>query len=167
MDIKCEMESSANDHFVTQKLVDPVASDDSGVGKDNRLSEAPFQPDLDNGIGSGGSFDDGRNGSFPPKGGGGGGGDDGRDEEVDPETAEYGPILKFEEIMRETKARDIQLPSDMLEAAKSIGIRKNFLENYMNLQVAHFHSPNVNFFYLIQLTIFLHSIGIRSLRLWY
>lgn len=65
--------------------------------------------------------------------GGAGGGGDG--EGSDGDEKEFGPILKFEEVMKETEARGIDLPSDMLEAAKSTGIRKMFLLRYLDLQV--------------------------------
>ena len=64
--------------------------------------------------------------------GGGGGGDDGGE---DYEEKEFGPLLKFEEVMRETEARGATLPSDMLEAAKTFGIRKLILLRYLDLQV--------------------------------
>ncbi|KAF3499630.1 hypothetical protein F2Q69_00044301 [Brassica cretica] len=64
--------------------------------------------------------------------GGGGGGDDGEEDEA--EEKEFGPILKFDEVMKETERRGIALPEDMLEAAKSVGIRKLFLLRYLDLQ---------------------------------
>lgn len=67
--------------------------------------------------------------------GGGGGGDDGGE---DYEEKEFGPLLKFEEVMRETEARGATLPSDMLEAAKTFGIRKLLLLRYLDLQVCTF-----------------------------
>lgn len=48
---------------------------------------------------------------------------------------EFGPLLKFEEAMKEAQARGVSLPSDMLEAAKSIDIRKVLLLRYLDLQV--------------------------------
>ncbi|XP_077222589.1 protein RETICULATA-RELATED 1, chloroplastic-like [Tasmannia lanceolata] len=88
-------------------------------------------PDLDDG-GSGGNSigGNGSNGKFP-SGGGGGDSDHGKD---DKEEEELGPILKFEEVMRETEARGATLPSDMLEAAKTIGIPKLVLLRYLDLQ---------------------------------
>lgn len=73
----------------------------------------------------------GGNGKFPGGGGGGGGNDDG---ENDNEEEEFGPLLKFEEVIRETEARGTTLPTDMLDAAKSLGIRKVLLRRYLNLQ---------------------------------
>ncbi|GMJ15492.1 hypothetical protein HRI_005218400 [Hibiscus trionum] len=61
----------------------------------------------------------------------GGGGDGGRD---DGEEREFGPILKFEEVMKEAEAKGVKLPSDMMDAAKSCGIRKLFLQRYLDLQ---------------------------------
>lgn len=92
---------------------------------------------------SGGNVGDGFNGGDGNGGGGdgdgdgngGGGGDDG---EEDYEEKEFGPVLKFEEVMRETEARGATLPSDMLEAAKTFGIRKLLLLRYLDLQVCTF-----------------------------
>ncbi|KAJ4704578.1 Protein RETICULATA chloroplastic [Melia azedarach] len=64
-----------------------------------------------------------------------GNGRDGDDREGnDQEEKEFGPILKFEEIIKEVEARGASLPSDMLEAAKSVGIRKVLLLRYLDLQ---------------------------------
>lgn len=79
----------------------------------------------------------GNNGGFNKGGGGGGDGGDGGEEE-DYEEKEFGPLLKFEEVMRETEARGATLPSDMLEAAKTFGIRKLILLRYLDLQVCQF-----------------------------
>lgn len=64
---------------------------------------------------------------------GGGGGDGGGNEE-DAEGEEFGPLLRFDEVMKETEARGVELPSDMLEAAKTTGLRKEFLLRYLALQ---------------------------------
>lgn len=86
---------------------------------------ASLVPEIDSGNGNNG------NGNGKLQGGNGGGGDDeGKGEEED----EFGPIMKFEEVMRETEARGATLPRDMLEAAKSIGIRKVLLLRYLDLQ---------------------------------
>ncbi|KAF8101892.1 hypothetical protein N665_0201s0199 [Sinapis alba] len=76
----------------------------------------------------------GANGGFNNGGGGGGNGGEGGDGEEDYEEKEFGPLLKFEEVMRETEARGATLPSDMLEAAKTFGIRKLILLRYLDLQ---------------------------------
>ncbi|KAG6427619.1 hypothetical protein SASPL_111865 [Salvia splendens] len=81
--------------------------------------------------GGGGGFIDGSGGNGKFSGGGGGGGDDGAD---DYEEKEFGPILKFEEVIRETEARGASLPADMLEAAKTVGLRKLLLQRYLDLQ---------------------------------
>ncbi|KAK3443838.1 hypothetical protein EUGRSUZ_B03901 [Eucalyptus grandis] len=91
--------------------------------------ESRAEPTIDGG-GGGGGEDDG------PRGGGGGGGDNGgggggggeREEE------EFGPILKYEDVLRETEARGAKLPDDMLEAAKSTGLRELILRRYLDLQ---------------------------------
>ena len=88
-------------------------------------------------IDGGGGGDNGGDDSF-----GGGGGGEGDDEEE----RHFGPILKFEEVMKEAEARGVKLPSDMMEAAKSNGIRKLFLLRYLDLQVGF---KNLKFFSLI------------------
>lgn len=79
----------------------------------------------------GGGGGEGGGDSFGNGGGGGGGGGDGDEEEE----REFGPILKFEEVMKETEARGVDLPWDMMEAAKTTGIRQLLLERYLDLQV--------------------------------
>ncbi|KAI4334295.1 hypothetical protein L6164_019005 [Bauhinia variegata] len=64
--------------------------------------------------------------------GGGGNGDEGGDGEEE----KFGPLLKFEEVLKEAEARGVKLPSDMLEAAKTSGIREMFLLRYLDLQGA-------------------------------
>lgn len=89
----------------------------------------------DNESSDGGDDGSGGNGGYP--GGGGGDGDWDGDEEKsgdDYEELEFGPLLKFEEVIRETESRGICLPSDMLEAAKSGGLRKVLLLRYLDLQ---------------------------------
>ena len=62
-------------------------------------------------------------------GGGGGGDRDGGGDE------EFGPLLNFEAVMRESEARGVKLPPDMAEAARITGIREMFLLRYLELQV--------------------------------
>ncbi|KAF7825618.1 protein RETICULATA, chloroplastic [Senna tora] len=81
-------------------------------------------------------YGSGGNGSFGSGGAGGGGGSGGGDDDADKEEEEFGPILKYEEVMRETEARGATLPLDMLEAAKSVGIRKVLLLRYLDLQAS-------------------------------
>ncbi|KAF8084911.1 hypothetical protein N665_0693s0005 [Sinapis alba] len=88
--------------------------------KDETFSD--LELDDDGGGDDGGNGDDGDNG--------GGGDDDGEEEEE----KEFGPLLKFDEVVKETERRGITLPEDMLEAAKSVGIRKLFLLRYLDLQ---------------------------------
>lgn len=102
--------------------------------KDETLSD--LEPELDYGDGGDeNGNNDGSGNSGNGGGGGGGEGDDGEDEADKAEEKEFGPILKFEEVMKETERRGITLPEDMLEAAKSVGIRKLFLLRYLDLQV--------------------------------
>lgn len=85
--------------------------------------------------GNGVEIDIGGNGGGNGKSGGGGGGGDGGGEGDDFEEKEFGPILKFDEVMREAEVRGARLPCDMVEAAKSLGIRKVLLLRYLDLQV--------------------------------
>ncbi|KAL2502962.1 protein RETICULATA [Forsythia ovata] len=117
------------------------ASNGSHVEKDGRVSGSDYvsKGDKENGDGGGNLVDgSGGNGKFSGGGGGGGGGGDGGGNEGgdDKEEEELGPILKFEEVVRETEARGATLPVDMLEAAKSVGIRKVLLLRYLDLQCA-------------------------------
>ncbi|XP_051132053.1 protein RETICULATA, chloroplastic-like [Andrographis paniculata] len=77
----------------------------------------------------------GGNGKFSGGGGGGGGGGDNWDNSSDDyEEKEFGPLLKFDEVIRETESRGASLPADMLEAAKTMGLRKVLLQRYLDLQ---------------------------------
>ncbi|CAJ1955819.1 unnamed protein product [Sphenostylis stenocarpa] len=75
-------------------------------------------------LGGGG---DGGGGDGDTGDGGGGDRDGGGDEE-------FGPLLNFEAVMRESEARGVKLPPDMVEAARIIGIREMFLLRYLELQ---------------------------------
>lgn len=79
----------------------------------------------------GGSGGDGGNGQFRSGGGGGGGGGEGDDGDE----MEFGPIMNFDAVMREAEKRGAILPADMVEAAKTTGIRKLLLSRYLDLQV--------------------------------
>lgn len=81
-----------------------------------------------------GSGGDNGNGRFHAGGGGGGGGGE-DDDDDDNDEKEFGPIMKFEEVMREAEMRGATLPSDMLEAAKTIGLRRLIVTRYLDLQV--------------------------------
>ncbi|KAG5515675.1 hypothetical protein RHGRI_036651 [Rhododendron griersonianum] len=87
--------------------------------------------EMDNGSADGGGGGSGGDGKFS-SGGRGGGGDD--SEESDYEEEEFGPVMRFEEVMRETEKRGMSLPSDMIEAAKTIGLRSLVLSRYLDLQ---------------------------------
>ncbi|XP_058099431.1 protein RETICULATA-RELATED 1, chloroplastic-like isoform X2 [Magnolia sinica] len=123
-----EVDSESAGSSTVKILQDGV---DVSVAKDSRVSEMSTHLELDEGGGGGNSLGgDGSNGKFPPGGGDG----SGNHEEDDIEEEEFGPILKFEEVIRETEVRGVSLPSDMLEAAKTIGIRKVLLLRYLDLQ---------------------------------
>ncbi|KAL3531767.1 hypothetical protein ACH5RR_005288 [Cinchona calisaya] len=106
----------------------------SFLGKDGTVLESNFvYKNVNESDSGGGDFvdGDGGNGKFPGGGGSGGGSNNGGN---DNEEEEFGPLLKFEEVMREAEARGTNLPADMLEAAKSFGIRKVLLLRYLDLQ---------------------------------
>lgn len=131
-------DSSAR-HFPRTKTGKP-----GGIASSSTVSKQGYGPDAGEDLrapktwqatktdsGDGGGNGNG-NGKFPGSGGGGGGGYDGGDEDWEEE--EFGPIMKFEEVLRETEARGATLPSDMLEAAKSVGLREVLLVRYLDLQ---------------------------------
>ncbi|MCL7041159.1 hypothetical protein MKW94_014396 [Papaver nudicaule] len=131
-----------------QPNIGPESSDSSSAspvvvitkdeGKDGVLvkdvddsESAKMNPAVDNGNGSAG------NGKAGGGGGGGngcGGGGGGENEENGREEKEFGPIMKFEEVIKEAEKRGASLPADMLEAAKTVGIREVLLLRYLNLQ---------------------------------
>ncbi|XP_008227034.1 PREDICTED: protein RETICULATA-RELATED 1, chloroplastic [Prunus mume] len=83
--------------------------------------------------GSDGGNDGGDSGdSFGGGGRGGEGEGDGGDKGG--EGDEFGPLLKFDEVMKESEARGVKLPQDMVEAAKATGLREVFLQRYLDLQ---------------------------------
>ncbi|KAJ9185267.1 hypothetical protein P3X46_004921 [Hevea brasiliensis] len=113
---------------------------ESVVGKDVKILEKGNELETDVGGSGGNRFDgSGGNGKYPSGGGGGGGsggsgsGEDGEREDKG-EEEEFGPIMKFDEVIKETEAQGASLPSDMLEAAKIVGIRRLLLLRYLDLQ---------------------------------
>ena len=123
--VNCAIESSSSEaNAIT------VPEDEVRVLEGNHEQKPDF--------GGNGGDDDDRSGNGNGGGGGGGGGGEGGDGEENGEEKEFGPILKFEEVMRKTKDRGVELPKDMLEAAKITGIRQMFLERYLDLQVMCF-----------------------------
>lgn len=113
----------------TSALVFPEA-------EDNEISLTYSDKIPDPGYGNGGGS--GGNGKFPP--GGGGGGNDGESEDGGKtgEEGEFGPVLNYDEVVREIERRgwggEVILPSDMLEAARTVGIEKVLLLRYLDLQ---------------------------------
>lgn len=109
---------------------------DSVVGKEQKIldseSDSKSVGNDDNGVVFDGS---GGNGSFG-SGGAGDGGGGGGDDDDDKEEGEFGPMLKYDEVLRETEARGVTLPFDMLEAAKTVGIPKLLLLRYLDLEVS-------------------------------
>ncbi|KAG0486271.1 hypothetical protein HPP92_008366 [Vanilla planifolia] len=75
-------------------------------------------------------------GGFGGGGGGGGGGVWGEGDEGKEEKEEFGPVVNYEEVIRVAEARGISLPSDMLDAAKSGGLRWLHLLRYLDLQAS-------------------------------
>ncbi|CAA0832629.1 reticulata-related 1 [Striga hermonthica] len=80
---------------------------------------------------NGGNWDGG-NGRFSHGGGGGGGEGDGGDGDEE----EFGPIMKYDEVLIEAERRGAVLPADMLEAAKTTGLRRLILIRYLDFQGA-------------------------------
>lgn len=107
---------------------------DSVVGKEQKIldseSDSKSVGNDDNSVVFDGS---GGNGSFG-SGGAGDGGGGGGDDDDDKEEGEFGPMLKYDEVLRETEARGVTLPFDMLEAAKTVGIPKLLLLRYLDLE---------------------------------
>ncbi|KAL0911766.1 hypothetical protein M5K25_019927 [Dendrobium thyrsiflorum] len=113
------------------------AERDFSFKKENRCLDSESSPKLDHGNGNGNGGHSSGNGKFPPGGGGGGGGDDSNDHgKGDDKEDEFGPVLKFEEVIKETESRHAVLPSDMLEAAKTVGIQKVLLFRYLEMQAS-------------------------------
>lgn len=103
--------------------------------KESKVNESNYRPDVDNG-GNGYVRGSSGDGDFPPRGGGGGGGGgDGDHNDGSEEDDEFGQLLKFEDVIREIEARGTSLPKDMLEAAKTVGLREVLLSRYLELQV--------------------------------
>ncbi|KAL2511152.1 reticulata-related 1 [Abeliophyllum distichum] len=108
-----------------QKPFQIKCSESEAVAKTIPISEDFEGPKVD---GNG----DGGNEQFPPGGGGGGGG--GEDGDCDGDEEEFGPIIKYEDVVKEAEIRGASLPPDMLEAAKTTGIRELILARYLDLQ---------------------------------
>ncbi|XP_020101743.1 protein RETICULATA, chloroplastic-like [Ananas comosus] len=124
------------DSSVTEKTI-LVEEGDASLNKEATISKSNYHPEID--YGNGGpdsSKGSGSNGKFPPRGGGGGGGGDNGDEKNKKEGDEFGPLLNFEEVMKEVEARGARLPSDMLEAAKTVGIPEVLLYRYLEMQAS-------------------------------
>ncbi|PIN00983.1 hypothetical protein CDL12_26510 [Handroanthus impetiginosus] len=106
------------------KLFRIQCAEPGSVTETIHLSDNFEEPKVDDNGGGG----DGGNGQSPPGGGGGGGGEGDGDEE------EFGPMMKYEEILSEAESRGATLPADMLEAAKSTGLRRLIVTRYLDLQ---------------------------------
>ncbi|KAK4478525.1 hypothetical protein RD792_014005 [Penstemon davidsonii] len=132
------LSKAKSQRLVIVNVINPDAETQSGVATKTEARESEYVvkdstlveinnvtvPNTENGGIGGGS------GKFG--GGGGGGGNGGGDDKEEEE--EFGPILKFEEVIKETETRGASLPSDMLEAAKTVGLRKVILLRYLDLQ---------------------------------
>ncbi|ERN08080.1 protein RETICULATA, chloroplastic [Amborella trichopoda] len=129
--IRSELRQQSDYIDVPIQNVDEDISDSIVEKSSDNVVEKSFLHETDHGSGGDSFNGGGANGKYPP---GGGGGDDFESE--DKEEEEFGPILRFDEVMRETEARGVVLPSDMLEAAKTTGIRKILLSRYLDLQDA-------------------------------
>ncbi|CAI8584413.1 unnamed protein product [Vicia faba] len=132
--IMCMSQSSAESQPAVTRIELSDEGGDSNVGKELKVLDG----ELDSksvGNGDNGVVFDGRggNGSFG-SGGAGGGGGGGGDDDDEKEEGEFGPMLKYDEVLRETEARGVTLPFDMLEAAKTVGIPKLLLLRYLDLE---------------------------------
>lgn len=116
-------------HLVDKQRVSEVRCSNSKF-ESNMIEnlEDDFVPEASNGSG-GDSYTGGGGGN------GNGGGDDGGGAEDKDGENEFGPIMKFEEVMKEAETRGATLPIDMLEAAKTTGLRSVILTRYLDLQV--------------------------------
>lgn len=107
-----------------QKLFRVKCSESESVAKTILSSEGFEGTEID------GNGDGGDDLSPPGGGGSGGGGEEGDDDED-----EFGPIMKYEDVMKEAEIRGANLPPDMLEAAKTTGLRELILARYLDFQV--------------------------------
>lgn len=123
--------------FEIRSTLQSGGGDVAAEKKDSDIADLNSFADIDDG-GCNGDCNSG-NGRFR-RGGGGDGDGDGRD---DREEEEFGVLLKSDEVIREVEARGLSLPRDMLEAAKTIGIRKDLLLRYFDLQVVVSHVPHL------------------------
>ncbi|XP_051113352.1 protein RETICULATA-RELATED 1, chloroplastic [Andrographis paniculata] len=98
-----------------------------------RFEENSEEPKLDDS--SGRDWGNGRSSGGGGGGGGGGGSGGGGEGDVnDADEEEFGPIIKYDDVLMEAESRCAVLPDDMLEAAKSQGLRRLILSRYLDLQ---------------------------------
>lgn len=143
--VSCSLNEASSSNF--EEAVDAAAGDvisRGGVqlvsGSDSNLgSSGVYGAEAEREDGVGGGSDNG-NGRFGGGGGGGGegAGDGGEDRSPD---EEFGPVLNAEQVQQEVQGRGVTLPSDMLEAAKTVGIRQLLLSRYIELQVGCLSLP--------------------------
>lgn len=112
------------------------------------LSEEIVEPEVDD---TGGG--DGGNGKFPFGGGGGGGGEG---DEGGGEEDEFGPIMKYDDVLIEAESRGAVLPADMVEAAKSTGLRRLILTRYLDLEVRLTIGTQLNLYEHMESDLFSH-----------
>ena len=133
--VRNQLEPSVGSELSDVNISSSQDAADVLVKNEVKASELNHHPDVDNGNGGMGySSASNGDGDFPPTGSGGGGGN-GDPEDDSTEDDEFGPLLKFDDVLKETKARGASLPEDMLEAAKTVGIREVLLSRYFDLQV--------------------------------
>ncbi|XP_020252461.1 protein RETICULATA, chloroplastic-like [Asparagus officinalis] len=122
--VRNEVQPSVGSELSTVGIKQDV--EDVSVKEETKVKDLSHSPNVDNENGGG---------DFPPRGGGGGGNGGNGDGEGDSnEDDEFGPLLKFDDVIRETEAKGATLPEDMLEAAKTIGIRELILSRYLDMQ---------------------------------
>lgn len=144
LEISGSMENAAASNF--DEVVDAAAdtpvggvmSQDSAGGLAFRDSGATsngvYIAEADRGHTFGGGNGNGGFGGGDGNGGGDGAGE-GRENGGEDEEG-FGPILNAEQVQQEIQARGVTLPSDMLEAASTVGIRQLLLSRYIELQGA-------------------------------
>ncbi|KAL3685083.1 hypothetical protein R1sor_003105 [Riccia sorocarpa] len=135
VEVFCSSSDESSDTETAGKVTsDTLAVDNEFVPRSTRNGslDAASAPELDRDGGSGSGDGNGSDGSGGGggNGGGGGGGEGGSDDEEE----QFGPLLNSEQVQQEIQARGITLPPDMLEAAKTVGIRKLFLDRFIELQ---------------------------------
>nr|XP_019705615.1 protein RETICULATA-RELATED 1, chloroplastic [Elaeis guineensis] len=137
-EIRSELQHPDEADSTDTRITIPQEGGDASLKKEACVLKSNYHPNLDFGNGGMDHPDgSGGNGKFPPgRRGGDGGRNDGDHEKNNGEDDEFGPILKFNEVIGEAEKQGVSLPSDMLEDAKTVGIQKVLLLRYLELQAS-------------------------------